>query len=311
MNIGNEIVTVGIPTYNQEAYIKETIEGCLLQTYPQLRVIIADDRSTDTTSGIARSYANDGRLSYKLNEKNLGRVGNYRQLLYSYASSTWYVNLDGDDYFTDPDFITNAMHFIGRYPASDIAFYQGNHDLEKIKKILPRYEELSEQEIIADGKDFFLSFPRIRRFTHCATVYNREKAIKIDFYNFNCLFTDFNSMSRLSLMGKVILSSRNVAVWRQHSQNESKSLNEQNLQIELASLEAVADFARIHLDKSQTDKWLREMKDYYHLIFIYHNTKHYPGWRTIRFIFRHWRFDPLYPRYVLKNLLLMLRLLKR
>jgi glycosyltransferase involved in cell wall biosynthesis len=306
-----DTVTIGIPTYNQELYIRETIEGCLHQNYPHLRIIVADDRSTDGTSNIAKSYSHDTRISYKLNEKNFGRVGNYRHLLYNYAASAWYVNLDGDDYFTDPDFIANAMHFIGKYSSDEIAFYQGNHDLDKLKKILPKYEVLSEYEIITEGKDYFLHFPRIRRFTHCATVYNRGKAIKLDFYNFNCLFTDFNSMSRLSMTGKVILSSRNVAVWRQHSGNESKSLNEQNLQNELASLEAVAQFARLHLDSVQTDKWLKEMKDYYHLIFIYHNTKHYPGWKTLGFIFRHWRFDLLYPRYVFKNLLLMSGLLKR
>jgi len=303
----NRMVTVGIPTYNQELYIRETIEGCLQQTYPHLHILIADDCSTDATASIIRSYTDDKLVEYKLNEKNLGRVGNYRRLLYNYASSPWYVNLDGDDHFTDPDFIAHAMELIGHYPADEIAFYQGNHDLEKIKKILPRFEMLNDEEIIAEGKDYFLNFPRIRKFTHCATVYNRIKALETGFYNFDCLFSDFQSVSRLSLTGKVILSSRKVAVWRQHGRNESRSLNEQNFQKELASLDAIAQFAANRLEKEQVKKWLRQMKDYYRMVFIYHNSTHAPGWKTVRFIFRHWRFSWLYPRYVIKNLLLMLK----
>lgn len=299
-------VTIGIPTYNQESYIRQTIEGCLAQTYQSLRIIVADDRSTDATAEIIQSYP-DKRIEYKLNDNNLGRVGNYRRLLYAYADSPWYVNLDGDDYFTDPDFITHAMELIGRYPADQVAFYQGNHDLARLKKILPRYEMLNDEELITDGKDYFMAFPGIRKFTHCATVYNRMKATEIDFYNFDCLFTDFQSMSRLSLSGKVILSSRKVAVWRQHSANESKSLNEQNFQRELASLEAVAVFAEKYIGKAKAEQWLKEMKEYYRIVFIYHNSTYSPGWKTIRFIVKHWRFSGMYPRYVIKNLLLMLR----
>ncbi len=301
----NTAVTVGIPTYNQAAYIKETIGGCLKQTYPSLQIIVADDRSTDSTASIIRSF-NDERIEYKLNDTNMGRVANYRHILYNYATTGWYVNLDGDDYFTDLDFIAHAMEMISRYPADDIAFYQANHDMEKLKKALPRFEILSDEEIITDGKDYFLNFPRIRKFTHCATVYNRKKAMETDFYNFDCLFTDFQSVSRLSLTGKVILSSRKVAVWRQHGFNESKSLNEQNFKKELASLEAIARFASPLLDKTNINNWLRQMKDYYRMVFIYHNSTNAPGWKTLQFIFRHWRFNWLFPQYVLKNLIRML-----
>jgi hypothetical protein len=111
-------------------------------------------------------------------------------------------------------------------------------------------------------------------------------------------------VSRLSLLGKVILSSRKVAVWREHAGNESKSLNEKNLERELASLESIALFAEKHLGKDIAANWLKQMKDYYRLVFIYHNTTVSPGMSTILFIVKHWRFNWLYPKYIIKNILL-------
>ena len=97
----------------------------------------------------------DPRIVFSQNPKNLGRVANYRHLLYDVASSAWYINLDGDDYFTDPLFVNHAMKLIHATDPAEIVFYQGNHDIRKLKRVLPRYTELNEQEILVEGKDFF------------------------------------------------------------------------------------------------------------------------------------------------------------
>ena len=178
--------------------------------------------------------------------------------------------------------------------------------MEKLKKALPRFTVLNKEEILVEGKDYFLHFPRIRKNTHCATLYNRTKALPLNFYSFDCLFADFHSLSRLALTGKVILSSRPVAVWRQHAGNESKSLNEEKLKNELASLNDVALFAKKYLTAAETDRWLQQMTAYYRMVFIYHNSTYNPGWKTIGFIFRHWRFNGLHLRYLIKNFWLML-----
>ena len=299
-------VTVGIPAYNNSAHIAEAIKGCLAQTYPALKVIVADDRSADTTAAIVQSFAGSEKVQYIQNEKNLGRVANYRHLLYDLAASGWYINLDGDDYFTDPSFIEQAMALISKTGPDEIVFYQGNHNMEKLKKALPRFTQLNAEDILVEGKEYFINFPRIKKNTHCATLYNRTKAVLLNFYSFDCLFADFHSLSRLALTGKVILSSRQVALWRQHEGNESKSLNEEKLNNELASLKDAALFAEQYLSPAETKNWLKQMTAYYRMVFIYHNSTYHPGWKTIGFILRHWRFNGLYLRYVVKNLWLMI-----
>ena len=298
-------VIIGIPTYNQQAYIHQTLSSCVNQTYGNITVIVADDQSADGTEKVVGQFDND-IVIYKKNPKRLGRIQNYRKLLYEYASdAAWYINLDGDDYFTDQDFINNAMHFINSHLTENIVFYQANHNLDAIKKVLPVYKDLSSAEIMVSGKDYFRLFPRIRHFTHCATLYNRSRALPLNFYSFDCLFTDSHSILKLSLTGNVILSSRKVAVWREHAENESKSLTDENLHKELASLNDIAIFAKSFFTKDEIDKWLKKMKEYYKMIFIYHKSTFSPGWRTIGFIMKHWRFNLFYPRYIVKNFLLM------
>jgi hypothetical protein len=137
-------------------------------------------------------------------------------------------------------------------------------------------------------------------------LYNRTKALPLNFYSADgCLYADFHSLSRLALTGKVILSSKKVAAWRQHSGNASKTLNQGSLQKELDSLDDIALFANNYFSAKQINSWVLQMREYYRMTFIYQNSTYAPGWSTIHFILRHWRFGWLYPRYVIKNLLLM------
>lgn len=65
-------ISVILPTYNGEPYLKESIESVINQTYPNWELIIIDDGSVDNTAEIAKAYAeNDSRISYVKNEKNM------------------------------------------------------------------------------------------------------------------------------------------------------------------------------------------------------------------------------------------------
>ena len=52
----NETIDVLIPVYNAEKYIEKCLNSILNQTYKNLRVVIADDGSTDKTAKIISFY---------------------------------------------------------------------------------------------------------------------------------------------------------------------------------------------------------------------------------------------------------------
>lgn len=76
-------VTIGIPVYNGENYLEETIISILDQTFTDFELIISDNRSTDRTETICRTYqVCDNRICYIRNARNLGAAKNYNQLVY-------------------------------------------------------------------------------------------------------------------------------------------------------------------------------------------------------------------------------------
>ena len=68
----DKLVSIVLPVYNGEKYLRESIESVISQTYTNWELIIVDDCSKDKTAEIAKEYAEkDGRIQYYLNEKNL------------------------------------------------------------------------------------------------------------------------------------------------------------------------------------------------------------------------------------------------
>ena len=52
----NPLITVIVPIYNGEKYVRACLDNLMFQTYKHLEVIVIDDGSTDKTSEIIRNY---------------------------------------------------------------------------------------------------------------------------------------------------------------------------------------------------------------------------------------------------------------
>jgi len=74
-------VSVGMPVYNGERWIRSAIQSILSQDYSDLDLIISDNASTDATEDICRAFAaNDPRVHYHRNSRNLGVDANYNRV---------------------------------------------------------------------------------------------------------------------------------------------------------------------------------------------------------------------------------------
>lgn len=68
------LVSIIIPIYNSERFLRESLDSILAQTYPRIEVIVMDDASTDRTLEIVSSYGN--RVKYHRQTQNRGIYGN-------------------------------------------------------------------------------------------------------------------------------------------------------------------------------------------------------------------------------------------
>lgn len=76
-------VSIGLPVYNGAAYLAQSIESVLGQTYGDLELVISDNASEDGTEDICRAYAaRDGRVRYHRCDRNMGASANFDAVYY-------------------------------------------------------------------------------------------------------------------------------------------------------------------------------------------------------------------------------------
>ncbi len=249
-------VSIQIPTFNQEKFITKAIESALLQNYPELEIIVLDDFSTDNTYQIANSFI-DARLKVFRNDKNIGRVKNYNRLLYEFVSGDWVVNLDGDDYFTDPDFISAGIAEIKK--GENIVFYQAAIiGRSQLPDFVFKHKLLGNNtKQVFDGKTYFINFNKNEFFSHLSTIYNVAKAKDIGFYSYDTLIADAESMLKLALHGNVILANKLVGVWNIHSNNESQSILTKNSST-IDAFKQLQQYAEPYIGKNAAVKWFKD-----------------------------------------------------
>jgi glycosyltransferase involved in cell wall biosynthesis len=112
------MISILIPAYNVEKYIKTTINSVLSQTYKDIEIIVIDDCSTDNTPNIIQGIATlDKRIIFLKNDVNKGLTAN-RNLTLKRAKGEYIMFVDADDYLY-PNAV-EIMYTLAKKKNSDI-----------------------------------------------------------------------------------------------------------------------------------------------------------------------------------------------
>lgn len=254
------LVSILIPTFNQSEYISRAIQSALDQDHPDLQVVISDDASSDATKEVVKSFENDPRVSININPTNLGRTNNYKKCLFELAQGEWVIVLDGDDYFCDNTYISKAIKAVSSEPGIDLVFANAirvREDLDGMQQV--RQNENQNLPKLTEGRDLFLSLaPRKITLFHNTCLYRREKAISLEFYSENIISSDWESLHKYILTGKVAFIDETVAIWRIHGKNASKTMSVDDYIRNLQSILGPYNLARSlqSFPEDRIDTWL-------------------------------------------------------
>jgi len=107
-------VSVAVITYNQEAYIAQTLDSILAQKCDfNFEIVVGEDCSMDGTRRICLEYQNryPDKIRMLLHEKNQGVVENYYQTM-ALCHGDYIAQVAGDDYFCDPLKLQKQVDFL-------------------------------------------------------------------------------------------------------------------------------------------------------------------------------------------------------
>jgi glycosyltransferase involved in cell wall biosynthesis len=135
-------VSVIIPVYNVESYLKKSLDSVVNQTYKELEIIIIDDGATDGSPEICREYQNNDKRIIYLRQANAG-LAEARNIGVRVSTGEYVTYLDSDDWF-EPTFIEDILTDMLKNDCEigqcDIYFVDGETNEKELIKL--RYDDL-------------------------------------------------------------------------------------------------------------------------------------------------------------------------
>lgn len=130
------LVSVVVPVYNVEKYLRECLDSLINQTYKNLEIIIVDDGSTDNSGKICDEYEKKNKNIKVIHKENEG-LGFARNTGLEYIHGEYVTFVDSDDY-VDNNFIEELYKNITTQNAdickSGFKRIDDNHNILKIRK---------------------------------------------------------------------------------------------------------------------------------------------------------------------------------
>lgn len=140
-------VSVIVPVYNAETYIKECVDNLLLQTYKNIEIILVDDGSTDNSGVICDNYAlRDSRVRvFRIPNSGPACARNYGL---GKVTGEFIMFVDSDDWI-EIETIENCIKALQKYDVDMVLFDLCNYD----DRIIEYYHLFQENEkIFADDE---------------------------------------------------------------------------------------------------------------------------------------------------------------
>ena len=111
------LITIGLPVYNAELFIRDAIQSILNQTYSDFKLLIVDDGSTDNSIEIINSFI-DNRIELLIDKKNLGLPSRLNQIA-ALTTTKYLARMDSDD-IMHPDRIAKQLEILNTNDKIDV-----------------------------------------------------------------------------------------------------------------------------------------------------------------------------------------------
>lgn len=260
-------VSIILPTFNGEKFIKESIESILNQSFSGWELIIVNDGSTDNTPNIIRDYAlKDSRITVLSNEINK-KLPASLNIGFENAKGDYYT-WTSDDNIYKKNAIETMVKYLDNNPDTDLVSFNEDIVLENgkfeqtLNDLCPNRNTLQLTKCCNIGACF---------------MYRKETAQKVGEYDEEMFCAeDYDYWCRIALKGKIQYCNENLYTYRKHKNSLSatqvpeicKKIDEIRHQYSLAIMQKLklSKLAQVNLlleyyNESQDTEWIKTAKN--------------------------------------------------
>jgi len=239
----NLLVSVIIPTYNREKYIKGALDSVFLQSLQDFEIIIVDDGSTDNTKEVLEPYLKDQRVKYVFQQNQ--RVSKARNNGIRQSEGKYIALLDADDFWLDFKKLEKQVNFFEKN--KDYVLISGG-----IIRVDEQGREISKVKNPENDEDIRQSMLFSCLFAPSGAMFKREHWRKLGGFNEKSdLSEDWELFMQLGQMGKFYNFQDYFVAYLQGSQNRSNFNRRANLKYNLGLIkkykETYSNFQKAYL----------------------------------------------------------------
>ena len=253
-----------IPVYNVEKYLTKCIETVFAQTYTNYEVILVDDGSTDSSSGICDKLANNNEKIRTIHQKNQG-LSAARNTGIDNAIGEYLVFLDSDDYWDDVNALQEISQIIDEKQAEVVTWSLKKY-IEDTGKIEAKYKQFPT--LCKTGKtEIIKAILQSGLYRACAC----DKAVKRSLVTENSLYfklgdtsEDIEWAAELMIYMKTIeILPKDFYVYRQRSGSITKTKSQKNINDLVKHIENCIQFGEAISDKLFSEVYWGYVSDQY------------------------------------------------
>lgn len=256
-------VSIILPTYNGEQFLRDSIESVLKQSYTNWELIIINDCSTDNTLNIANEYAKmDNRIKVISNEHN-SKLPASLNVGFRNATGEYYT-WTSDDNMYKPKAIQKMVEYLDENPNCDLVSFNFDFITEdclfenQFTDLVPNRDMLQLIRQCNVGACF---------------MYRKEIAVKTGEYDENMFCAeDYDYWCRIALNGNIHYKNENLYKYRNNSQSltatKQKTIQEKTMDIRfkyaepimtklgLSNTEKIKKLLTFYYNEGKKDKWI-------------------------------------------------------
>jgi glycosyltransferase involved in cell wall biosynthesis len=232
-NRAQPLISVCIPVYNGENYIRDAIHSALAQSYPNIEIIVQDNASTDNTWDVVHGLAQQfPQVSLQKNDYNVGMAPNWN-LAINRASGDYVMLLSADD-FLEPDFLTTCSAV---FQDRAVEIVTTNHYLLKNRMKVKRKISIAER----DYRDFAGKVLLLNPFSINFSLFKKEAILRLKregrLFRESFYTCDYDLWMRVALSHMTVCYlAQPLGTYRVHEANLSRQVIHMNRQAVLVIL---------------------------------------------------------------------------